>query len=681
MNAFGTSIQGLLACVSIKHKLWGGYGLILGVLLVIAVNVLLGQSAIQGGFRNVVKEIQPAVIASMELRDRLNRASQAIGFYLLSHEQTHKADSLNALQEADAAMSEIRDNPVVQADEEMRALVEAIGGDVEAFRQAQAKLVKFGEDQGKNLPAMGYAAQNLNPLSQRILQNLSQMIMSEGEEPATGVRKELLSHVHDLRYAWANVMNGVRAYLAFRAQPSLDEVKLYQDSSANLIEKLESYGPDLTLDQEDSLLKVKDLRAEFFANLEKLIEIHGGEKWRMDAYLVRSEIGPLFARIEEKLNTLVSRMQETIETTSADVLAESEKTQATVTVLTVVGVALSVLGAWLLGNLITRRLKLSAAAMNDIARGEGDLTRRLDDTGKDEMAELASSFNTFVAKMQELVGQVSGATSQLASAAEELSAITDQTSRGIQHQQSETDQVATAINEMTATVQEVARNASSASQAAQEADGEAGNGKQVVSASIDAINALAGEVEKAAEVIDKLETDSENISKVLDVIKGIAEQTNLLALNAAIEAARAGEQGRGFAVVADEVRTLASRTQQSTEEIHEIIERLQADAESAVQVMNTGRGQAQSSVEQAAHAGESLERIAKAVTTISDMNAQIASAAEEQTAVAEEINRNIVGITQAGQESAQGAQQTATSSEELAKLAARLQGLVSQFRV
>ncbi len=230
-------------------------------------------------------------------------------------------------------------------------------------------------------------------------------------------------------------------------------------------------------------------------------------------------------------------------------------------------------------------------------------------------------------------------------------------------------------------MQEVARNASSASQAAQEADGEAGNGKQVVSASIDAINALAGEVEKAAEVIDKLETDSENISKVLDVIKGIAEQTNLLALNAAIEAARAGEQGRGFAVVADEVRTLASRTQQSTEEIHEIIERLQADAESAVQVMNTGRGQAQSSVEQAAHAGESLERIAKAVTTISDMNAQIASAAEEQTAVAEEINRNIVGITQAGQESAQGAQQTATSSEELAKLAARLQGLVSQFRV
>ncbi|VAW83240.1 Methyl-accepting chemotaxis sensor/transducer protein, partial [hydrothermal vent metagenome] len=238
-----------------------------------------------------------------------------------------------------------------------------------------------------------------------------------------------------------------------------------------------------------------------------------------------------------------------------------------------------------------------------------------------------------------------------------------------------------AMDEMTSTVQEVARNAAEASKAAKNADGDAKSGALVASEAIGGIDSLLGGVNAAAQVIRNLEKESENIGSVLDVIRGIAEQTNLLALNAAIEAARAGEQGRGFAVVADEVRTLASRTQQSTQEIHDMIQRLQDGAVNAVKVMEGAQGQAQNSSDLVEKAAESLAAIAGAVSNINDMNTMIASAAEEQSAVAAEMQANMNNIREVSDRSAEGAQQTAQASEELARLATEQQALMAQFRM
>jgi methyl-accepting chemotaxis protein len=262
-----------------------------------------------------------------------------------------------------------------------------------------------------------------------------------------------------------------------------------------------------------------------------------------------------------------------------------------------------------------------------------------------------------------------------------MSSITEQATHSVRQQQNEIDQVATAMNEMTATVQEVARNAEQAAQAAQQADHSAQNGASVAGSARREITGLVDEVETSAGVIQELQSESENIGMVLDVIRGIAEQTNLLALNAAIEAARAGEQGRGFAVVADEVRTLASRTQKSTEEIHHMIERLQSGASNAVKVMTQARGKGQGGVGEMGRVTDTLGEIARAVASINDMNTQIASAAEEQSAVAEEINRNVSNISQGSAQSAQGTEQTAFASMELARLAADLQTLVARFKV
>ena len=334
-----------------------------------------------------------------------------------------------------------------------------------------------------------------------------------------------------------------------------------------------------------------------------------------------------------------------------------------------------------IGRLIGGPLCQTVEAMNEIAQGGGDLTRRLDESGDNEISRLAKAFNSFAEKVRAMVSQVYGSTTQLASAAEEMSAIMEETNRGTQQQQSETSQVVAAMNQMTATVQEVARHATEAASAANNADLASTEGKQVVINTMKAIESLSSEVHSAANVITQLEKDSENIGTVLDVIKGIAEQTNLLALNAAIEAARAGEQGRGFAVVADEVRTLASKTQQSTQEIQEMIEKLQAGAQTAVKVMDDSRAKAEESVTQAAQAGSSLEVITNSVSLIKDMNTQIATAAEEQSAVAEEINRNVVNISEIVDRTAEGASQTSMASEELAKLAGELQHLVNAFKV
>ncbi|CRL97992.1 HAMP domain-containing protein [Pseudomonas simiae] len=351
-----------------------------------------------------------------------------------------------------------------------------------------------------------------------------------------------------------------------------------------------------------------------------------------------------------------------------------------VAIATVILMLIAVL--WL-ASVIIRNIKIAVVDVNRtlISLSTRDLTARTRYTGRDEFGEISRNLDNMAIQIGEVIREIGSATAQVATAAEQSSAVALQTSNNVVQQRQGTDQVVTAISEMSATVKDVARSTTDAAEMSQRVNASTMQGKAEIENTISLIKGLEVQAEQTSRIIEELKGESYSISSVLDVIRGVAEQTNLLALNAAIEAARAGEQGRGFAVVADEVRNLAKKTQDSTVSIQKMIANLQSGSDRAATSMQETLGKAQEGASNVVRAGELLEEIAEGIATISDSNIQVASAAEQQSQVAEEIHRNVNDINTLVIQVSAGAEQTAVTSRELARLAEQQQGLVGRFKV
>lgn len=385
----------------------------------------------------------------------------------------------------------------------------------------------------------------------------------------------------------------------------------------------------------------------------------------------------------DQMNVVLAKLIEmnTQQVNEASATATQQYSTAFTMVVTllIIATVLTVLFAWLLTNSITRPIASALNAAEDIA--EGDLTRTITVDGTDEAGRLLAAMLKMQSRLRDTLQRISGSATQLASAAEELNAVTDESARGLSQQNNEIEQAATAVNQMTSAVEEVARNAVSTSEASKNATTSASDGRDLVQETVSAIERMSTDVQSTSTLIGNLADESRDIGKVLDVIRGLADQTNLLALNAAIEAARAGEAGRGFAVVADEVRALAHRTQQSTSEIERMIGSIQGGTEQAVNSMRSSTERAESTLNIAKGAGLALDTINSAVVEINERNLVIASAAEEQAQVAREVDRNLVNIRDLSTQSATGANQTSAASNELSRLAVDLNGMVARFKV
>lgn len=380
----------------------------------------------------------------------------------------------------------------------------------------------------------------------------------------------------------------------------------------------------------------------------------------------------LMAKVEADLGQMVVGL-------ASDERIDAERSLY-VAIATVVLMLIAVL--WL-ASVIIRNIKIAVVDVNRtlVSLSTRDLTARTLYTGKDEFGEIARNLDNMALQISEVIREIGSATAQVATAAEQSSAVALQTSNNVAQQRQGTDQVATAISEMSATVKDVARSTTDAAEMSQRVNASTLQGKTEIENTISLIQGLEVQAEQTSRIIGELKGESDSISSVLDVIRGVAEQTNLLALNAAIEAARAGEQGRGFAVVADEVRNLAKKTQDSTVSIQNMIANLQSGSDRAANSMQETLGKAKEGASNVVRAGELLEEIAEGIASISDRNIQVASAAEEQSLVAEEIHRNVNDINTLVVQVSAGAEQTAVTSRELARLAEQQQGLVGRFKV
>ncbi|WP_411380438.1 methyl-accepting chemotaxis protein [Pseudomonas sp. MPB26] len=393
--------------------------------------------------------------------------------------------------------------------------------------------------------------------------------------------------------------------------------------------------------------------------------------------LINSRIKEGTDQMGEQLNKLIALNAAGAKAADAQAEHSYEAAITGVIVVSVAAALLTVLLAWLLTRSIVAPLRKAVQAAESIAGG--NLTATIEDDGRDEPARLISALSAMQTNLRQTIQHIAGSATQLASAAEELSAVTEEASKGLQQQNNEIDQAATAVNEMTAAVEEVARNAVSTSEASGQSNQAAREGRDRVMDTVGAIQTMTQDVQNTAVMIEGLATQGRDIGKVLDVIRAIAEQTNLLALNAAIEAARAGEAGRGFAVVADEVRALAHRTAQSTQEIEKMVAGIQNGTGEAVQSMQQNNQRTQNTLEMARAAGVALEQITQSISLINERNLVIASASEEQAQVSREVDRNLVNIRDLATQSAAGANQTSAASHELSRLAVDLNGMVARF--
>ena len=637
--------------INVSIKLAFGLGAILLLIVALAANSLYNINQILMRGDNTLQ------------LTKIDNASRSL---LVASAQYKLTENEHYIQETQSLINDIRQiiNDVTPKLTEARgkASIAQISKNIDDYEKAFNGNSQAQQNKAANL----VSAVNSEAQANALFSELKTLINGSAENPTfhedyyDTVTGRLAADLAEARHVLAYT---ARVFLMEGTDQSLQRLESSFNALQDINAKLQPRVPEQTA------AMLKDAMVALESYMEVLRHSHVLSTAQLEA---EHAMNAVYANLRTNIDEILE-----IQTNFRAKVANSSK--ITSVTLSLIAIVLAVLIGFTIVKQITSPLNQAVRIAQAI--GNRDMTGTAIEPRGDEFGTLLKALEQTRANLSEALGEVGGITTQLAAAAEELSVVTNQTSAGVNNQRIETEQVATAMNEMSATVQEVAQNAEEAAAAAQKADTQAKTGNKALQVALADINQLSEDVNHSAEAIQRLNKDSSSIGTVLTVINSIAEQTNLLALNAAIEAARAGEAGRGFAVVADEVRNLAHRTQESIGQIEQLIANLQHGSQNAVEMMDNSRTMAHLTLEHAQQAGDELAAIMRTVSEIQAMNIQIATAAEEQSAVAEEINASVVNVNNIADQSAAAVEETSASSAELARLGQSLQSLVARFKI
>ncbi|MEM9790665.1 MAG: methyl-accepting chemotaxis protein, partial [Planctomycetota bacterium] len=563
-------------------------------------------------------------------------------------------------------------------DQEGKRIAGELRGVLDAFRASQDEIIAIAHEPA-NLPANLAFDEQALPLGLAMQAHLDRILELEHGVPATAERRDLTHMVAKAEIHLLRVTAAVTDYLVDGKQSKLDVIHQELAACSASVAKLTESAGLLTEAQRAEFDAYIATREQFIAEATGVLEIRSSDRWNQAEYLCAGTVTPLAAQADAIVARLLEHFHGRLVHEEEDLVQIAGSTQIVVIAASGVALLLSIGVAMLLARLILPPIKRAAAAAQQVA--EGDLATRVPAQSTDECGDLGRAFNAMTERMSEMIAEVAGTSRDVAAAATEIAASSEEIAGGMSEQSGQVTQISSAVEQMSQSVIEVARKSAEASQNAERSGEMATEGGEVVRQTVTGMNAINEAVTASAGAVQELGKRGEQIGEVIQVINDIADQTNLLALNAAIEAARAGEHGRGFAVVADEVRKLADRTTKATEEIAESIQAIQQETDEAVQRMGTGTEQVEQGVEQANQAGHALEQIVGGAREVAAMIQSIAAAAEEQSAASEQVGKNVEAIAAVTREANEGTQQAATAAASLSNKAERLLELVGSFKV